>query len=240
VVDFNVKIRVKPDGTGVELHNIKTGMNPFDEIALEEALRLKEKGQASEVVAVSCGPAQCQETLRTALAMGADRGILLETVEELQPLGVARLLKAIFDRERARLVLFGKQAIDDDCNQTGQMFAALANLPQATFASRIQIAAEELGVTREVDGGLETLMVRLPAVVTADLRLNEPRYATLPNIVRAKKKPLEILKVADLDADVKPRIRTLKVSEPPKRSAGIKVPDVATLLQKLRAEAKVI
>lgn len=240
VVDFNVKIRVRPDGTGVDLANVKTGINPFDEIALEEALRLKERGQASEVVAISCGPTQCQETLRTALAMGADRGILVETDEDLQPLAVARLLKVLLEREQASLVLLGKQAIDDDCNQTGQMLAALANLPQATFASRLQITGDSIGVTREVDGGLETILVPLPAVVTADLRLNEPRYATLPNIVKAKKKPLEVIKALELGVDLTPRVKVLKVSEPPRRSAGIKVPDVATLVQKLRAEAKVI
>ena len=240
VVDFNVKIRVKSDGSGVDLANVKMSMNPFDEIAVEEAVRLKEKGVATEVVAVSCGVTQCQETLRTALALGADRAILVETSETLEPLAVAKLLKALVDREKPSLVILGKQAIDDDCNQTGQMLAALANLPQATFASKVDVAGDAVTVTREVDGGLETISVKLPAVITTDLRLNEPRYATLPNIMKAKKKPLETLKPTDLGVDVTPRVKTLKVSEPPKRGAGVRVPDVATLVTKLRNEAKVI
>lgn len=240
VVDFNVKIRVKSDGSGVDLANVKMSMNPFDEIAVEEAVRLKEKGIATEVVAVSCGVAQCQETLRTALALGADRAILVETGETLEPLAVAKLLKALVDKEQPALVILGKQAIDDDCNQTGQMLAALANLPQATFASKVDIADGVATVTREVDGGLETISVKLPAVITTDLRLNEPRYATLPNIMKAKKKPLETLKPADLGVDVTPHVKTLKVTEPPKRGAGVRVPDVATLVTKLRNEAKVI
>ncbi len=240
VVDYNVKVRVKSDGTGVDIANVKMSMNPFDEIAIEEAVRLKEKGVVTEVIAVSCGVTQCQETLRTAMAIGADRAILVETTVELQPLAVAKLLKALVDKEQPGLIILGKQAIDDDCNQTGQMLAALADLPQATFASKIEVAEGKASVTREVDGGLETLSVTLPAVITADLRLNEPRYVTLPNIMKAKKKPLEVLKPEDLGVDVAPRIKTLKVSEPPKRSAGIKVPDVATLVAKLRNEAKVI
>ena len=240
VVDYNVKVRVKSDNTGVDIANVKMSMNPFDEIAIEEAVRLKEKGVATEVIAVSCGVTQCQETLRTAMAIGADRAILVETTAELQPLAVAKLLKALIDKEQPGLVLLGKQAIDDDCNQTGQMLAALADLPQATFASKVEAADGKLLVTREVDGGLETLSVSLPAVVTVDLRLNEPRYVTLPNIMKAKKKPMEIFKPEDLGVDVSPRIKTLKVSEPPKRSAGIKVPDVATLVDKLKNEAKVI
>jgi electron transfer flavoprotein beta subunit len=240
VVDFNVKVRVKPDGTGVDIANAKMSMNPFDEIAVEEAVRMKEKGVATEVVAVSCGVAQCQETLRTAMAIGADRAILVETAEELQPLAVAKILKALVDKERPQLLILGKQAIDDDCNQTGQMLAALAKLPQATFASRIEIAGDSANVTREVDGGLETIRIRLPGLITTDLRLNEPRYVTLPNIMKAKKKPLETVKPADLGVDIAPRLRTLKVAEPPQRSAGVKVPDVATLVQKLKHEAKVI
>jgi len=240
VVDFNVKVRVKSDGTGVDIANVKMSMNPFDEIAVEEAVRLKEKGVVSEIIAVSCGVTQCQETLRTAMAIGADRAILVETTEELQPLAVAKLLKALVDKEQPGLVILGKQAIDDDCNQTGQMLAALADLPQATFASKVEVADGQAKVTREVDGGLETLSVKLPAVVTTDLRLNEPRYVTLPNIMKAKKKPLEVVKPADLGVDVSPRIKTLKVSEPPKRGAGVKVPDVATLVAKLKNEAKVI
>src|SRR5512132_113808 len=240
VVDFNVKIRVKSDGSGVDLANVKMSMNPFDEIAVEEAVRLKEKGIATEVVAVSCGVAQCQETLRTALALGADRAILVETGETLEPLAVAKLLKALVDKEQPALVILGKQAIDDDCNQTGQMLAALANLPQATFASKVDIADRVATVTREVDGGLETISVKLPALITTDLRLNEPRYATLPNIMKAKKKPIETLKPADLGVDVTPHVKTLKVTEPPKRRAGVRVPDVATLVTKLRNEAKVI
>jgi len=240
LVDFNVKVRVKPDGTGVDIANAKMSMNPFDEIAVEEAVRMKEKGVATEVVAVSCGVAQCQETLRSAMAIGADRAILVETAEELQPLAVAKILKALVDKEHPQLVILGKQAIDDDCNQTGQMLAALAKLPQATFASRIEIAGDSANVTREVDGGLETIRIRLPGLITTDLRLNEPRYVTLPNIMKAKKKPLETMKPADLGVDIAPRLRTLKVAEPPQRSAGVKVPDVATLVQKLKHEAKVI
>ncbi len=240
VVDYNVKVRVKSDGTGVDIANVKMSMNPFDEIAVEEAVRLKEKGVVTEVIAVSCGVTQCQETLRTAMAIGADRGILVETDVELQPLAVAKLLKALVDKEQPQLVILGKQAIDDDCNQTGQMLAALGGMPQATFASKVEVADGKATVTREVDGGLETLSVALPAVVTTDLRLNEPRYVTLPNIMKAKKKPLDVVKPADLGVDVAPRITTLKVSEPPKRSAGIKVPDVATLVSKLKNDAKVI
>ncbi|WP_009518213.1 electron transfer flavoprotein subunit beta/FixA family protein, partial [Hydrogenophaga intermedia] len=239
-VDYNVKVRVKSDGSGVDIANVKMSMNPFDEIAVEEAVRLKEKGAATEVIAVSCGVTQCQETLRTAMAIGADRAILVETSEELQPLAVAKLLKALVDKEQPGLVILGKQAIDDDCNQTGQMLAALAGLPQATFASKVEIDGDKAKVTREVDGGLETLSISTPAVITTDLRLNEPRYVTLPNIMKAKKKPLETLKPEDLGVDVKPRIKTLKVSEPPKRGAGVKVPDVATLVSKLKTEAKVI
>ena len=240
VVDYNVKVRVKADGTGVDIANVKMSMNPFDEIAVEEAVRLKEKGAITEVIAVSCGVTQCQETLRTAMAIGADRAILVETAEELQPLAVAKLLKALVDREQPHLVILGKQAIDDDCNQTGQMLAALAGLPQATFASKVEIADGRAQVTREVDGGLETLSVALPAIVTTDLRLNEPRYVTLPNIMKAKKKTLEVLKPADLGVDVTSRIKTLQVSEPPKRGAGVKVADVAALVAKLKNEAKVI
>jgi electron transfer flavoprotein beta subunit len=240
VVDYNVKVRVKADGSGVDIANVKMSMNPFDEIAVEEAVRLKEKGAATEVIAVSCGVTQCQETLRTAMAIGADRAIHVECADELQPLAVAKLLKALVDKEQPGLVVLGKQAIDDDCNQTGQMLAALAKLPQGTFASKVEVADNAVAVTREVDGGLETVKLKLPAVVTTDLRLNEPRYVTLPNIMKAKKKPLEVLKPADLGVDVAPRIKTLKVAEPPKRGAGIKVPDVATLVAKLKNEAKVI
>ncbi|MBT2302516.1 electron transfer flavoprotein subunit beta/FixA family protein [Variovorax paradoxus] len=240
VVDFNVKVRVKSDGTGVDIANVKMSMNPFDEIAVEEAVRLKEKGVVTEVIAVSCGDAKCQETLRTAMAIGADRGILVETSEELQPLAVAKLLKALVDKEQPQLVILGKQAIDDDANQTGQMLAALADLPQATFASKVEVNGDKVNVTREVDGGLETISLTLPAVITTDLRLNEPRYVTLPNIMKAKKKQLDTFKPEDLGVDVKPRLKTLKVSEPPKRGAGIKVPDVATLVDKLKNEAKVI
>jgi electron transfer flavoprotein beta subunit len=244
VVDFNVKVRVKADGSGVETANVKMSMNPFDEIAVEEALRLKEAGTATEVVAVSCGVQACQETLRTALALGADRAILVETDVELQPLAVAKLLRAIAQKENPQLVILGKQAIDDDCNQTGQMLAALLGWPQATFASRLKIAGAANGkaadVTREVDGGLETISIKLPAVVTTDLRLNEPRYVTLPNIMKAKKKPLEVLKPDALGVDVTPRLRTLKVEEPPKRKAGVKVPDAKALVAKLKNEAKVI
>ncbi|HMS06968.1 MAG TPA: electron transfer flavoprotein subunit beta/FixA family protein [Burkholderiaceae bacterium] len=240
VVDYNVKVRVKSDQTGVDIANVKMSMNPFDEIAVEEAVRLKEKGAVTEIIAVSCGVSQCQETLRTAMAIGADRAILVETDAELQPLAVAKLLKAVCDKEQPGLVILGKQAIDDDANQTGQMLAALADMPQATFASKVEIDGGKAKVTREIDGGLETLSVSLPAVVTTDLRLNEPRYVTLPNIMKAKKKPLETFKPADLGVDVTPHLQTLKVSEPPKRSAGVKVPDVATLVAKLKNEAKVI
>ena len=240
VVDYNVKVRVKSDGTGVDIANVKMSMNPFDEIAVEEAMRLKEKGVATEVIAVSCGVAQCQETLRTAMAIGADRAILVETDVELQPLAVAKLLKAVVDKEQPGLVILGKQAIDDDCNQTGQMLAALAGLGQAAFASKVDIADGFATVTREVDGGLETIKVKLPAVMTADLRLNEPRYVTLPNIMKAKKKQIDTFKPADLGVDVAPRLKTTSVTEPPKRSAGIKVPDVATLVDKLKNVAKVI
>ena len=240
VVDYNVKVRVKSDQTGVDIANVKMSMNPFDEIAVEEAVRLKEKGVLTQVVVVSCGVTQCQETLRTAMAIGADRGILVETNEELQPLAVAKLLKALADKEQPGMVILGKQAIDDDCNQTGQMLAALTDWPQATFASKVELVDGHLHVTREVDGGLETLKLSLPAVVTTDLRLNEPRYVTLPNIMKAKKKQIDIFKPEDLGVDVTPRIKTLKVSEPPKRSAGIKVADVAALVDKLKNEAKVI
>ena len=240
VVDYNVKVRVKSDGSGVDIANVKMSMNPFDEIAVEEAARLKEKGVVTEVIAVSCGVTQCQETLRTAMAIGADRAILVETTEELQPLAVAKLLKALVDKEQPGLIILGKQAIDDDANQTGQMLAALADLPQATFASKVEVEGQSVKVTREVDGGLETLSLSIPAVITTDLRLNEPRYVTLPNIMKAKKKQMDIVKPEDLGVDVKPRLKTLKVVEPPKRSAGIKVPDVATLVAKLKNEAKVI
>ena len=240
VVDYNVKVRVKSDGSGVDIANVKMSMNPFDEIAVEEAVRLKEKGAVTEIVAVSCGVQQCQETLRTAMAIGADRAILVQTDAELQPLAVAKLLKALVDKEQPGLVILGKQAIDDDCNQTGQMLAALCDRPQATFASKVEIADGSARVTREIDGGSETITVKLPAIVTADLRLNEPRYVTLPNIMKAKKKQLDVVKPEDLGVDVRPHLKTLKVSEPPKRSAGIKVPDVATLVAKLKNEAKVI
>ncbi|WP_457325331.1 electron transfer flavoprotein subunit beta/FixA family protein [Roseateles sp. P5_E11] len=242
VVDYNVKVRVKSDGTGVDIANVKMSMNPFDEIAVEEAVRLKEKGVITEVIAVSCGVTQCQETLRTAMAIGADRAILVETPAdlELQPLAVAKLLKALVDKEGPSLVILGKQAIDDDCNQTGQMLAALTGMPQGTFASKVEVAGDKVSVTREVDGGLETVSLSLPAVITTDLRLNEPRYVTLPNIMKAKKKQLDIVKPADLGVDVTPRIKTLKVSEPPKRGAGVKVADVAALVAKLKNEAKVI
>ena len=240
VVDYNVKVRVKSDGTGVDIANVKMSMNPFDEIAVEEAVRLKEKGVVTEIVAVSAGVAQCQETLRTAMAIGADRAILIETAEELQPLAVAKLLKAVADKEQPQLVIMGKQAIDDDANQTGQMLAALAGWSQATFASEVTVADGKATVKREIDGGLETLNVQLPAVITTDLRLNEPRYVTLPNIMKAKKKQLDTMTPADLGVDVAPRLKTLKVAEPPVRGAGIKVPDVATLVDKLKNEAKVI
>jgi electron transfer flavoprotein beta subunit len=242
VVDYNVKVRVKSDGTGVDIANVKMSMNPFDEIAVEEAVRLKEKGVATEIVAVSCGVAACQETLRTAMAIGADRGILVDVGADLdlQPLAVAKLLKALCDKEQPGLIIVGKQAIDDDANQTGQMLAALGNMPQATFASKVEISGEKMTVIREVDGGLETLSMALPAVVTTDLRLNEPRYVTLPNIMKAKKKQLDTVKPADLGVDVAPRLKTLKVAEPPGRQAGIKVADVDTLVDKLKNEAKVI
>jgi electron transfer flavoprotein beta subunit len=240
VVDYNVKVRVKGDGTGVDIANVKMSMNPFDEIAIEEAVRLREAGIATEVIAVSAGLAGCQETLRTAMAIGADRGILIETDAELQPLAVAKLLKAVCANEQPQLVLCGKQAIDDDANQTGQMLAALMDWPQATFASKVVVAGGVATVTREVDGGLETIEVALPAVVTTDLRLNEPRYATLPNIMKAKKKPLDVTNPATLGVDVAPRLKTLKVAEPAKRSAGVKVADVADLVAKLKNEAKVI
>ncbi len=240
VVDYNVKVRVKSDGTGVETANVKMSMNPFDEIGIEEALRLKEAGAATEVIAVSCGPAACQETLRTALALGADRAILVQTDVELQPLAVAKLLKALVDKEQPKMAIVGKQAIDDDCNQTGQMLSALLGWSQATFASKVKVDGDKLTVTREVDGGLETINITLPAVITTDLRLNEPRYVTLPNIMKAKKKPLEILTPEALGVDVTPRLITLKVAEPPARKAGIKVPDVKALVDKLKNEAKVI
>ena len=244
VVDYNVKVRVKSDSSGVDIANVKMSMNPFDEIAIEEAVRLREKGVVTEVIAVSCGVTQCSETLRTAMAIGADRAILVETTAELQPLSVAKLLKALVDKEQPGLIILGKQAIDDDCNQTGQMLAALCDLPQATFASKVEIVdldgQKRASVTREVDGGSETLSISLPAVITTDLRLNEPRYVTLPNIMKAKKKQLDIFKPEDLGVDVTLHIKTLKVSEPPKRSAGIKVADVAALVDKLKNEAKVI
>ena len=240
VVDANVKVSAKSDGTGVDIANAKMSMNPFDEIAVEEAVRLKEGGVATEVIAVSAGVTQAQETLRTALAIGADRAILIESNEELQPLAVAKLLKALLDKEAPQLVILGKQAIDDDSNQTGQMLAALAGLPQATFASKVTIAESRAVVEREVDGGTETLSIVLPAVITTDLRLNEPRYVTLPSIMKAKKKPLETIKPEDLGVDVTPRVKTLKVFESPKRSAGVKVPDVKTLVEKLKTDAKVL
>jgi electron transfer flavoprotein beta subunit len=240
VVDYNVKVRVKSDQSGVDIANVKMSMNPFDEIAVEEAVRLKEAGLATEIIAVSCGLTQSQETIRTAMAIGADRGILVETDAELQPLAVAKLLKAIVDKEQPDLIILGKQAIDDDSNQTGQMLAALLNISQATFASKVQLADGKAIVTREVDGGLETISIKLPAVITTDLRLNEPRYVTLPNIMKAKKKQLDIVKPEDLSVDVMPRITTIKVSEPPARAAGVMVPDIKTLVDKLKNEAKVI
>ena len=240
VVDYNVKVRAKADGSGVETANVKMSMNPFDEIAVEEAVRLQEAGKAQEIVAVSLGVAACQDTIRTALAMGADRGILVETNVELQPLAVAKLLKAVVDKEQPDLIILGKQAIDDDANQTGQMLAALLGWPQGTFASKVETGDGTVAVTREIDGGLETVALKLPAVVTTDLRLNEPRFVKLPNIMKAKKKPLDVLKPADLGVDVAPRIATLKVQEPPKRQAGIKVGSVAELVDKLRNEAHVI
>ena len=240
VVDYNVKVRVKSDGSGVDTAGVKMSMNPFDEIAVEEAVRLKEKGAATEIVAFSAGVAACQETLRTALAIGADRGVLVSTEAELQPLAVAKLLRALVDKEQPRLVILGKQAIDDDSNQTAQMLAALLGWGQATFASKVEIDGDKARVTREVDGGLETLELALPLVVSTDLRLNEPSYVTLPNIMKAKKKPLDTLSPEELGVDVAPRLKTLKVAEPPKRGAGVKVPDVATLVAKLKNEAKVI
>ncbi len=240
VVDYNVKVRVKSDRSGVDTAGVKMSMNPFDEIAVEEAVRLKEKGAATEIVAFSAGVTACQETLRTALAIGADRGVLVQTDAELQPLAVAKLLKAVIDKEQPQLVILGKQAIDDDCNQTGQMLAALLGWGQATFASKLEIDAGKARVTREVDGGLETLGLALPLVMTTDLRLNEPRYVTLPNIMKAKKKQLDTFTPEQLGVDVSPRLKTLKVAEPPKRGAGVKVPDVAALVAKLKNEAKVI
>jgi len=240
VVDYNVKVRVKSDNSGVDIANVKMSMNPFDEIAVEEAVRLKEAGIATEVVAVSAGPSQCQETLRTALAIGADRAILVESNAELQPLAVAKILKSLVDKEQAQIMILGKQAIDDDSNQTGQMLAALLDIPQATFASKLVVADGKASVTREVDGGLETIAISIPAVITTDLRLNEPRYVTLPNIMKAKKKTLEIVKPEDLGIDIAPRLKTIKVEEPPKRSAGVMVADVAALVEKLKNEAKVI
>jgi electron transfer flavoprotein beta subunit len=240
VVDYNVKVRVKSDGSGVDIGNVKMSMNPFDEIALEEAVRLREAGKATEVIAVSAGLAQCQETLRAALAIGADRAILVETEEELQPLAVAKLLKAVAGREQPQLVILGKQAIDGDCNQTGQMLAALLGWPQATFASKIGLEQGKATVTREVDGGLETVAVNLPAVISTDLRLNEPRYVTLPNIMKAKKKPLDVFKAAELGIDISPRLRTLRVVEPSKRSGGVILKSVDELVSRLRNEAKVI
>ena len=240
VIDANVKVRVKPDSSGVELTNVKMAMNPFDEIGVEEAIRLKEAGKATEVVAVSLGGAQSQETIRTALAMGADRGIHVQTDVELQPLAVAKLLKAVIEKEQPGIVIVGKQAIDDDSNQTGQMLAGLLGWPQATFASKLKIESEGAEVTREVDGGLETIRIKLPAIITTDLRLNEPRYASLPNIMKAKKKPIEALTPEALGVDPKPRLKTLKVVEPPKRQAGIKVKTVQELVDKLRNDAKVI
>lgn len=240
VVDYNVKVRVKSDQSGVDVANVKMSMNPFDEIAVEEATRLKESGVATEVIAVSCGVAQSQETLRTALAIGADRAALVQTDAELQPLAVAKLLKALVDKEQPSLVILGKQAIDDDANQTGQMLAALLDWPQATFASKVEVSGDSVTVTREVDGGLETLKLTMPAVITTDLRLNEPRYVTLPNIMKAKKKQLDTYTPDNLGVDVTPRLKTLKVNEPAARSAGVIVPDVATLVEKLKNEAKVI
>lgn len=240
VVDYNVKVRVKSDNSGVDIANVKMSMNPFDEIAVEEAVRLKEAGIATEVLVVTAGVSQCQETLRTALAIGADRGILVETDAELQPLAVAKILKALVEKEAAQIIILGKQAIDDDSNQTGQMLASLLDIPQATFASKLVIADGKATVTREVDGGLETIALTLPAVITTDLRLNEPRYVTLPNIMKAKKKTLDIVKPEDLGVDIVPRLKTIKVEEPPKRSAGVMVADVAALVEKLKNEAKVI
>ncbi len=240
VVDYNVKVRVKSDESGVDIANVKMSMNPFDEIAVEEATRLKEQGAATEVIAVSCGVQQCQETLRTAMAIGADRSVLVQTDAELQPLSVAKLLKAVVEKEAPQLVILGKQAIDDDANQTGQMLAALLNWPQATFASKVEVSGETAKVTREIDGGLETISLKLPAIVTTDLRLNEPRYVTLPNIMKAKKKTIDTFTPEDLGVDVAPRLKTLKVTEPPVRSAGVVVDDVPALVDKLKNEAKVV
>ena len=240
VVDYNVKIRVKSDNSGVDLANVKMSMNPFDEIAVEEAVRLKEAGVATEILVVTAGATQCQETLRTALAIGADRAILVETEADLQPLAVAKILKALSEKEAAQIIILGKQAIDDDSNQTGQMLASLMDIPQATFASKVVVADGKATVTREVDGGLETIALTLPAVITTDLRLNEPRYVTLPNIMKAKKKTIDIVKPEELGVDIAPRLKTLKVEEPPKRSAGVMVADVAALVEKLKNEAKVI
>jgi electron transfer flavoprotein beta subunit len=240
VVDYNVKVRVKSDGSGVDIASVKMSMNPFDEIAIEEAVRLKEAGAVDEVIALSCGPVECQETLRTAMAIGADRAILVQTAAELEPLAVAKLIKVLADKEQPQLIILGKQAIDNDCNQTGQMLAALLGWPQATFASKVALADGKVTVTREVDGGMETLALTLPAIVTTDLRLNEPRYVTLPNIMKAKKKTLDVVKPEDLGVDVALRLTTLKVVEPRKRSAGVIVPDVTALIAKLRDEAKVI
>ena len=240
VIDYNVKIRVKADETGVETANVKMSMNPFDEISVEEAVRLQEAGTATEIVTVSVGPQQCQETIRTALAMGADRGIMIQTDDEGQPLAVAKLLKAVVDKEKPELVILGKQAIDDDCNQTGQMLAALLGWSQATFASKLEINGEFANVTREIDGGLETVKVTMPCIVTTDLRLNEPRYASLPNIMKAKKKPIDQMTPADLGVDIAPRLTTLKVVEPQKREAGVRVENIEQLVDKLKNEAKVI
>jgi len=240
VVDYNVKVRVKSDQSDVDIANVKMSMNPFDEIAVEEATRLKESGTVTEIIAVSCGVTQCQETLRTAMAIGADRAALVQTDVELQPLAVAKLLKGMVDKEQPQLVILGKQAIDDDANQTGQMLAALLDWPQATFASKVEVSGDQVNVTREVDGGFETLSLKLPAIITTDLRLNEPRYVTLPNIMKAKKKPLDVVTPEELGVDVTPRLKTLKVTEPAARSAGIMVPDVATLVDKLKNEAKVV
>ncbi|CAN5132207.1 electron transfer flavoprotein subunit beta/FixA family protein [soil metagenome] len=240
VVDYNVKVRVKSDGSDVDIANAKMSMNPFDEIAIEEAVRLREKGVATEVIAVSCGPTKAQETLRTSVAIGADRGILVEADAKIEPLAVAKVLKALVDKEQPQLVILGKQAIDDDSNQTGQMLAALLDWPQATFASKVEVTGETVKVTREIDGGLETLELVLPAIITTDLRLNEPRYVTLPNIMKAKKKTIDMVKPADIGVDITPRLTLVKVAEPPTRKAGVKVPDVATLVDKLRNEAKAI
>jgi electron transfer flavoprotein beta subunit len=240
VVDYNVKIRVKADQTGVELANVKMAMNPFDEIAVEEAVQMKEAGRATEIVAVSLGTSACQETIRYAMALGVDRGILVQADQELEPLAVAKLLKAVVEREKPDLVILGKQAIDDDCNQTGQMLAALLDWPQGTFASKVELGDGEMQVTREIDGGLETVKLNLPAVITTDLRLNAPRYAKLPNIMKAKKKPLEVIDAGGTGVDLTPRLMTMKVSEPPQRKAGIRVGSVSELVEKLRNEAKVI